>query len=131
MFKKSYSNSKTKTMKDFVPYELSLELKHLGFDEPCFRFQNNISHIIEEKGWLNWNEVEQFISLPVFSQAFRFFRDKYKLFVQPNRTIDNQGIWYYFSIETRRSDICEGSFIYEEAELECLKNLIQIVKQQQ
>ncbi len=107
-------------MKDFIPFTEALELKLLGFDEPCFRFQNNISHIIEEKGWLNWNEVEQFVSLPTFSQAFRFFREKYDLFIS---------IMHYengYSINDLRR-----FHTYDEAELECLKKLIQIVKQKQ
>jgi hypothetical protein len=112
-------------MKDFVPYDLALALKELGFDEPCFRFQNNISHIIEEKGWLNWNEVEQFVSLPLFSQAFRFFREKYK--ASPIITCYSElgNAWrYHIPNEGGEYDF----YTYEEAELACLKKLIDIVK---
>ena len=27
--------------KEFVPYELALRMKELGFDEPCFGYYNN------------------------------------------------------------------------------------------
>jgi hypothetical protein len=120
-------------MKDFIPYNEALELKHLGFDEPCFRFQNNISYIIEEKGWLNWNEVEQFVSLPTFSQSFRFFREKYDLqcWIHDGGYVGkccikitgyNHDKFYFSSSEPME---------YEEAELDCLKGLIELVKQKQ
>ncbi len=119
-------------MKDFIPHDLAYELKQLGFDEPCFRFQNNISYIIEEKGWLNWNEVEQFVSLPTFSQSFRFFREKHGLDYEIPYA-GKQGEYHafvqnYIYGNNRNSP---SVFTYEEAELECLKKLIQIVKQKQ
>jgi hypothetical protein len=110
-------------MKDFIPYEEALVLKELGFDEPCFRFQNNISHIIEEKGWLNWNEVEQFISLPLFSQAFRFFREKYDLHqhIEYIKIADRYDYWVGLNFKYTTT--------YEDAELQCLRKLIEIAKQ--
>jgi hypothetical protein len=119
-------------MKDFIPYCEALELKQLGFDEPCFRFQNNISYIIEEKGWLNWNEVEQFVSLPTFSQSFRFFRDKkYQAEILWRGDFDDF-CWKIGRFKYGSHFFSENGFkTYEEAELECLKKLIEIVKQKQ
>ncbi len=34
------SNKQSNMKKEFVPYEPSLALKELGFDEPCFAFYN-------------------------------------------------------------------------------------------
>jgi hypothetical protein len=96
--------------KDFIPYQEALELKQLGFDEECFRFKNNISNIYEEKGWFNWNQSELFVSIPLYQQAFRFFREKYGL-----------------SIVIK----LKANSTYEEAELACVKKLIEIVKQNQ
>ena len=111
--------------KEFVPYELAVKLKALGFDEPCFGYYSFGNELIIE------TTSHQMISegcctAPTFSQAFRWFREKYGLFIQPNRTIDSEGIWFYFSVSTKRTDVCEGSFSYEEAELACLKKLIEI-----
>jgi hypothetical protein len=115
-------------MKDFIPYKEAVAVKKLGFNEPCFRFQNNISHTIEERGWLNWNYVEKFISLPLFSQAFRFFREKYNL----HSYIEGAYPWFRFYINSE-DDRWEGhkEMTYEEAELACLRKLIEIVKQKQ
>jgi hypothetical protein len=95
------------------------ELKKLGYIHYS-------ATTIEELDDLPLNSAER-----VSEQALvlRWFREKYGLFTQPNRTIDTSGVWYYFSIATKRTDVCEGSFSYEEAELECLKKLIEIVKQ--
>ena len=67
-------------MKDlFVPKAQSIQLKELGFDEPCFGYYqggtNNliIEQIIKSQGDGNW------CLSPTFSQAFEFFREKYQL----------------------------------------------------
>lgn len=118
-----------------------MQLKELGFDEPCFgcheEIENRDYKVILEvtksigintlNGIRNYNQEDE-VSAPTYSQVFRWFREKHGLFIKPNRTIDSGGIWYYFSIETKRTDICEGSFVYEEAELSCLRKLIEIVK---
>ena len=89
-------------IKEFVPYEQAVALKELGFDEPClmkiwwlndsniytkeqfephitmngndikFKYQLPISHPLNKGSVLN-------LEIPTFSQAFRFFREKYKL----------------------------------------------------
>jgi len=123
-------------MKDFIPSKEALELKQLGFDEPCFRFQNNISHTIEEKGWLNWNEVEQFVSLPLFSQAFRFFREKYDMLA--NVYSNASGFLFEWHDTTGGTHRYDAGFdgpndsgcwdTYEDAEIACLRELIKIAK---
>lgn len=114
--------------KEFVPYQPSLDMKELGFDEPCLGwwFADEEMLIIEKS---TKSTSENIIQAPTFSQAFKWFREKYGLFIQPNRTIDSEGTWYYFSIASKRTDVCDGSFVYEEAELACLIKLIEIVKE--
>ena len=120
--------------KEFVPYELALELKDLGFDEPCFRFKNNISNVFEQKieGY-DWNQVEKFVSISTFSQAFRFFREKYsieshiKSFYQQR---ENKGFYFGIDDYINKDFYSSPYYSYEEAELECLKKLIEIAKDQ-
>jgi hypothetical protein len=117
----------------FIPYEQALILKEFGFDEPCFRFKNNISNIVEEKGWLNWNEVEKFVSLPLYQQAFKFFREKYNIdcYIRGRKSMSYEFIISGIAIpnssgkNTKNSDFVYET--YEQAELECLKKLIEIV----
>ncbi len=105
--------------KDFISCEQALELKELGFDDDCLGYYNidpNAAHmpfLCIYKPYKN----EFCLHAPLYQQAFRWFRDKYDLFIS---------IMHYengYSInDLRRFDT------YEEAELACLKKLIEIVK---
>jgi hypothetical protein len=109
--------------KEFIPNEQSLDLKGLGFDAPCIR------------GWYEdggiWYHPDSDIILdnPTFSQAFRWFREKYCL---NSFIVDSKSYDWYFNINDMQTDdvISEVLYFkkYEEAELECLKKLIEIVK---
>lgn len=121
--------------KEFIPYEQALALKELGFDEPCFA-NYNIEGILQpimliEKQNTNsyfasGGYFEEVCTAPTFSQAFRWFRDKgfyTDIFVD-----DNKSFGYMRSkfIKEGRVDspIQRGYSSYEEAQLECLKELI-------
>ena len=120
--------------KEFCPYEEALALKELGFDEPCF------GYYVETKKWIpasysqketiypsNSDLMKEWVSAPTFSQAFRWFREKYEL----NKSIL---LGYDYSIENESKHWFSGTTeecaykTYEEAELACLKKLIEIVK---
>jgi hypothetical protein len=75
----------------FVPYEIASLLKDKNFDSPCTKFKNNISNITEEKVWFNWNEVDKFVSLPLYQQVIDWFRGKHKIDVRvyPRYTRDD------------------------------------------
>ena len=127
--------------KDFVPYEQALALKELGFDEPCFSYYKNdqlseIEEVINSKMRNVNNEIDDYISAPLYQQAFRWFREKYVLdsIVQPTYSTKYQ--YRVFNVETKSKVQVYGDYMgkefntYEEAELACLKKLIEIVKQQ-
>ena len=101
--------------KEFIPYEQALALKELGFDELCLK-----SYGID--GLLNQNDSSLYLSAPLYQQAFRFFREKYK----SNFIIGFGNDGGYYRIGNLFSKWYKT---YEEAELECLKKLIEIVKQ--
>jgi len=114
--------------KEFVPYEEALALKEFGFDEPCFGFfYKTVLMLGDSRDYPNPNK-ENFLQAPTFSQAFRWFREKYKL----RSTIIPYwiGDTYMTVIEGKMIEEIEPKQFetYEEAELACLKKLIQIVK---
>lgn len=127
--------------KEFIPYEQALELKKLGFDEPCMAGYDKdfidklYIGFTENDGVLSFN-AEYYILAPLYQQAFRWFRDK-KLSdscICRYQSRDDGGVYYYYVInhdfgieETRHFE--EGFFSYEEAELVCLKKLIELAKQ--
>ena len=69
--------------KEFVPYELALRMKQLGFDEPCFGYYNSNGEFKTKQDeyelYLICNSkwISPSCSAPTFSQAFRWFREKY------------------------------------------------------
>lgn len=128
--------------KEFVSYEIALELKQLGFDDPCIgKFYYNQ---LEIGGiWTNNDFKEDpdiFISAPLYQQVFRWFREKYNLrgFIgfRPNTKqfdchiydMSLSGLEYakQRTMEEFNKDPKVGT--YEEAELTCLMKLIEIAK---
>jgi hypothetical protein len=129
--------------KEFIPYEQALALKELGFDEPCFaRYYKAEPHNIQfvlpnyskdfnEKQFLHNKEVVLYYSAPLYQQAFRWFREKYGLEPHTKKDWSDGVCWGYESIIECVDGIIDcGTFkTYKEAELECLKKLIEIVKE--
>ena len=131
--------------KEFIPYEQALELKELGFDEPCLGFYdgkgstqlyfNNkrdasgdfIPFVKSER--LTW------FGTPTFSQAFRWFREKYRLHRHICYFEDTQ-VWHGDLYRLANGGLMNtpmeltGYKTYEEAEVTCLQKLIEIVKNQ-
>ncbi len=120
--------------KEFVPYEQALELKELGFDEECLAWTipNETNFIIspcEKYG----ERFDKMVQIPTFSQVFRWFREKYNIipnihsvYIDETHTKINFWVWFANYEENSNEEIYYGT--YEEAELECLKKLIEIVK---
>ena len=130
-------------MKDFVPYEQALALKELGFDEPCFGYYvdgelRGINLGMEELGGkepyyqrfgfhtLSNHDIDNpnkiVVTAPTFSQAFRWFREKYNVHSSP-RKYDETMWWVEWGTWT--SPVFET---YEEAEFSWLEKLIELVK---
>lgn len=110
--------------KEFVSYEIALELKQLGFDEPCIgKFYYNQ---LEIGGiWTNNDFKEDpdiFISAPLYQQVFRWFREKYGVYARPDK-FDVDKWWVDWG--DWNSSIY-GT--YEEAEHEWLLKMIEIAK---
>ena len=127
---------------EFISYEMALELKELGFYEPCICGYNDY-HLLRNKfsssfdgDFVKWDvKYDKDLRAPLYQQAFRFFREKYNLFscVQLHLNFPTR---YYFIID----EIGNDDFVYhtedetifydkyEDAEIACLKLLIEIVK---
>ena len=113
--------------KEFVPYTLALALKELGFDEPCFGFYDDISKDFYQSytHTLSNNNIKNITKAPLYQQAFRWFREKYHISGIP--THQSFDIW---QMDAEAHIFEEYPLLcYEEAELACLKKLIQIVKE--
>lgn len=143
---------------NFVPYQIALDMKSIGFDEPCFgryiydgrgkewflvQTQQTKNASVIFKGDISVDGIS--IAAPLYQQAFRWFRDKYELDVEierkwryssnhnPTETFIRYSI-YNFKLDRESKEyilfISKDDFnTYEEAEFECLKKLIEIVKE--
>ena len=77
------------------------------------------------------------ISAPTFSQAFRWFRDKRGLVSWISFRIDLKKKYLWYITDVKNIAARDGDYIfdiliesYEEAELACLKKLIEIANEQ-
>lgn len=133
--------------KEFITYELALELKELGFNEPCLA--NYVSGLngfekLENKLEI-WNDddvdvLSSSIKAPLFQQSFEWFREKgYYNYITSHLEpwgYDEELVESYgYRIFYKKCDYrCEVEEVlkrfdtYEEARLECLKKLVEIVQ---
>jgi hypothetical protein len=116
-------------IKEFIPYEQALALKELGFDEECLSYYFN-----KQLSFGTRTSYGEVIEVPLYQQAFRWFRDKYTIdsIVQPTYSTKYQ--YRVFKVEAKSKVQVYGDYMskefntYEEAELACLIKLIEIVK---
>jgi hypothetical protein len=125
---------------EFIPYEEALALKELGFDEECFGFYDDIDseHELYQVHTQTWNEThrlnKQLTRAPLYQQAFRWFREK-GIYGEPTSDLSNnlEDRVFVYSLYSETGgyfvDRSEEYNTYEEAELACLRKLIEIVNQ--
>lgn len=125
--------------KEFIPYEQAVVLKELGFDEPCLglyypdgkfniKEQNGLNCDSDKNSYLDsLGNSAGFCTAPLYQQVFRWFREEYNFdsYIRPNIVIDIPKT-YQFNINDNTDDTWYETYL--ETELECLKKLIEIVK---
>jgi len=117
--------------REFIPYQEALALKELGFDEPCLGLWNlnNGKYEVDIIGVCKYSKEFKYreVLAPLYQQAFRWFREKYKIrfFIQSGMS----DLGEFFKVIFPDGEQRNMSYItYEEAELACLRMLIEIVK---
>ena len=123
--------------KEFVPHEQALALKELGFKEECAAHYLDVDDL--ELKWKIYRNLSintnNCLQAPLYQQAFRWFREKHELDSEIYMNHE-YGVKFYTylvlklekSIVSHKSGYAVKQNTYEEAELECLKKLIEIVK---
>jgi len=110
--------------KEFVNYNQALALKELGFDEPCFK--------VVEGGPIDIFPYEK-LDVPLYQQAFRWFRKKHGMLSCIEFVIPEDGGDYGYKLYYKPGHLYidhwnKGFKSYEEAENACIDKLIEIVK---
>jgi len=117
--------------KEFISYEEALELKELGYDEPCIAFyelDNKQVQVVGVEQRYNNPELLRMkdFCAPLYQQAFRWFREKG--IVNSIRS-HNDKCHEYYLIHNGKAFQSYHSSTYEQAELECLNHLIRLLNQ--
>ena len=139
---------------EFVPYEDSLRLKNLGFDDPCYSVYGynmidytengmdrrlvSLEEIKFTEGDFNMKKeiirnslLNGEVCCPTYRQAFKWIREKYSFY--PSILIDEKGK-FRFTITTLGKGSREDNSpamrydSYEECEISSLKHLISKVE---
>lgn len=123
--------------KEFIPHEQALSLKELGFNERCLGFYNEdtITYTLNLR-----NSAERpHVTAVLFQQAFRWFREKgyyYQIEICQEKhplkskysfSLYGKDFYYEYPKQYGWIDDFPRFKTYEEAELECLNKLIEIV----
>ena len=140
---------------EYIPYQESLDMKELGFDEPCFGYYKHTTipnKIISNDliiGFIKDNRIyndvsngsslvglgKGFISAPLYQQAFRWLLKHHNSYgvIIPTETMN----WTFKTMTVVEGIVEVPPYkhvdaydynTYEEAELECLKKLIERIK---
>ena len=124
----------------FVDYNIALELKEIGFDEPCLCYfietkERIFSTIYTEHDILPSNSdlILNWVSCPLKYQVFKWFREVHNMYGEIYILC---GEWRIQIACLNKEDL--GSYYtgytdleyntYEEAELKVIKQMINIVK---
>ena len=123
--------------KEFIPYKEAKQLRKLGFKDNCFagytkKEKDLYIGYIENQGGEQFNRHYHILA-PTYSQTFKWFKLNYNLW---NMIYPRDG-WNYHIQRIDTTISCFGQSwdnreiltTQEETELECLKKLIEIVKE--
>jgi hypothetical protein len=116
--------------KEFIPYAEALALKELGCYLTFETIEYHKRYYVDSGG----NETSESYIKEVkkigilYQQAFRWFREKYGLYYYITTHDETDFEWYVYDKYQNEWEDDTTQTTYEEAELECLRKLIEIVK---
>ena len=106
---------------EFVPYDIALAMKELGFDEPCFGFYS----LHDDNKAVGGNyPCDGTNSAPLYQQAFRWLLD---LVNKDLPYTDNYSISFDNKYWTIRLGGC--TMEVDKSQDACLRKLIEIIKE--
>lgn len=118
---------------NFVPYQIALDMKSIGFDKPNYflKWYDSKGNIREGLGL---GEVKA----PLYQQAFRWFREEHGICSWIERLYTENSVAYYKTNQEYKEDASSKMHnliislkeynTYEKAELACLVKLIKRLK---
>ena len=105
--------------KQFVTYEIAIQLKELGFNEPCFGG-------FDERDELQYHHISsKDLKAPLWQQAIDFYEEKYNLMIEIAHryyACSNCDGWYYSYIQGSSEQYWEGPYAKDVIRIEALSN---------
>ena len=103
----------------FIPYELAVKLKNVGFYEPVIAGYDvddkKLISIVNEEGILSGVKTESLLTViaaPLYQQVVDWFRDKHGYNLEAgsifNKTVDPNCMYYYPTINSCNEDFEDG-----------------------
>lgn len=102
----------------FVPYDIALKLKELGFNDKCFDFYDDKFHLGEG------------VKAPLYQQTFQFLRDKFN-FSGNIDCCDNLSTWNIKSSKLDKGIYSNKVQSYNDAQNECIQEIIKLIENEQ
>ena len=119
--------------KEFVPYELAVKMKELGFDKDCFKVKvlGKEQYDYTQSDYADFPEQrEKEVLIPLWQQAFDWFRETKNLFSIVNwyrvNGNPNREFLFYIDVFEVGSETKNKFETYELARIACLEKLIEI-----
>jgi hypothetical protein len=134
---------------DFVLYSEALAFKELGFNKTAFGYYSNTEHSYpidkygvcttvkpgdfvkeEQFRYLQclYGDKFEYVVAPMYQQAFKWFRSQYKFRFTITEHYEDGCTVVIYKDYINSVKLHNNTWNYEEAELACLKKLIELVK---
>ncbi|GIM62130.1 hypothetical protein CAPN008_21800 [Capnocytophaga canis] len=118
-----------KELKDiFVSYEIAVQLKEMGFEEPCIAvYSKGKLNIFDPNDSVQWVVFEGDFFAPTWEQVFKWFREK----DLESSLFTEDGYYYYRGSKGDKFLFSGTESSYEQAREQLIYKLIEIYKNEQ
>ena len=117
--------------KEFVTYEIALELKELGFNEPCWGYYKDMKG--EKVLLYDTMDFDGECNAPPHQQVFGWFEDNYSYFVDiKTDTTPNEILGFDYTIKSWKFPPMVFDFFKDKREgnIAVIKKMIEMVKKE-
>lgn len=115
-------------IKNFVPHNISVLLKEIGFDTICFGYYRNGKFKSIDSNEEMEHPEDEIVMAPTYQQAFDWFRER-KFLVDITTHMKNV-YEYYIRWNNNKSILSEEFKTIPEARTNCLLKLIEVFKRE-